>query len=386
MSDTPKINLTLEPAEVAVPVPAEVILTTGTEVAPVEESIPKELDDSTLTEEEKAMVATFSKQIDLTNTNQVLQYGASAQKNISAFSDTTLGKMKTQDMGKVGESLTSLVNQLKGFDIENEKPKGISGWFKKSGNKMSQMMTKYETVEKNIDHIVDVLQDHQIQLMKDIAMLDQMYEVNLTYFKELTMYILAGKKRLEEALAKELPALQEQAKQSGKPEDAHRANDFSALCNRFDKKLHDLELTRTISIQMAPQIRMIQNNDSQMVEKIQSSLVNTIPLWKNQMVLALGIAHGQEALQSQRAVTNMTNELLRKNAETLKQGTVETAKEAERAIVDIETLRYTNEQLISTLDEVLQIQEDGRQKRRQAEQEIRQIEEQLRGKLLEFRS
>ncbi len=336
-----------------------------------------------LTPEEQKMVDDFAQKIDVSNSNMVLQYGSAAQKKIAGFSESALNSVRTKDLGEVGDMITNLITELKGFDAVEEE-KGFMGFFKKTGNKLNIMKTRYEKAEVNVDKIGHMLEGHQIQLMKDVAMLDKMYELNLAYFKELSMYILAGKKKLEEVRATKLPELMDRAKATGLPEDAQRANDFATMCDRFEKKLHDLELTRMISIQMAPQIRLIQNNDSMMADKIQSSLVNTIPLWKSQMVLALGLAHSQQAMAAQREVTNMTNELLRKNAETLKMGTIETAKESERGIVDIETLKVTNQTLISTLDEVVRIQNEGREKRRVAEQELRVIEGELKQKLLDI--
>ena len=341
-------------------------------------------DESTLTEAEQKMVNDFAEKIQINNSNQTLQYGSSAQKKIADFSETALSNVRTKDMSEVGEMLTNVVVELKKFNVDEEE-KGLFSFFKRSGNKISTYKAKYSSAEANVNRICNVLEDHQVQLMKDIAMLDKMYEMNKVYFKELSMYILAGKKKLAEVEATELPAAQEKARQTGLPEDAQAANDLSAMCNRFEKKLHDLELTRTISIQMAPQIRLIQNNDTLMTEKIQSTLVNTIPLWKSQMVLALGVAHSQQAADAQKAVTDMTNELLRKNAETLKMSSIETAKQSERGIVDIETLKTTNESLIATLDEVMRIQQEGRQKRQEAEAELRRIEGDLKNKLLEMR-
>lgn len=341
-------------------------------------------DDSYLTEEEKKMVDEFVEKIDVTNSNSILQYGVGAQKKIADFSESALNNVKTKDLGEVGEMLSNVVCELKNFENTEEK-KGLLGIFKKTTEKISQMKAKYEKVEGNINKICNMLETHQIQLLKDIAMLDKMYEINKVYFKELSMYILAGKKKLSKLEKEELPALAERARISGLPEDAQATNDFVALCNRFEKKIHDLELTRMISLQMAPQIRLVQNNDSLMSEKIQSTIVNTIPLWKSQIVLALGVAHSNNAAKVQNEVTNMTNELLRKNAETLKMSTIETAKESERGIVDIETLKNTNESLISTLDEVLRIQTEGRQKRKAAEAELQNIEEQLKNKLLSLR-
>lgn len=342
-------------------------------------------DESSLTPEEKKMIDDFSAQIDLANTNLVLQFGSGAQKKIADFSETALANVRTKDLGEVGDVLSSVVTQLKSFDVDEEE-KGFFGFFKKNANKVTALRAKYEKAEGNINQISTVLENHQVQLMKDAAMLDKMYEMNKVYFKELSMYILAGKKKLADVQANELPALVEKASKTGLPEDAQAANDLANLCNRFEKKIHDLELTRMISIQMAPQIRLVQGNDTLMSEKIQSTLVNTIPLWKSQMVLALGVAHSQQAAAAQHAVTDMTNELLKKNAETLKMATIETAKESERGIVDIETLTHTNEMLISTLDEVLQIQQDGRTRRKDAEAELGRIETQLKQKLLEIRN
>lgn len=351
----------------------------------VEESKKKEIfDESYLTEDEKKMINEFVDKIDINNTNSILQYGVGAQKKIADFSETALNNVKTKDLGEVGEMLTNVVCELKNFESVEEK-KGFLGLFKKSAEKISQMKAKYEKVEGNINKICSALENHQIQLLKDIAMLDKMYEINKVYFKELSMYILAGKKKLSKLEKDELPKLAERARISGLPEDAQATNDFVALCNRFDKKIHDLELTRMISLQMAPQIRLVQNNDSLMSEKIQSTLVNTIPLWKSQIVLALGVAHSNNAAKVQNEVTNMTNELLRKNAETLRMSTIETAKESERGIVDIETLKNTNESLISTLDEVLRIQIEGREKRKAAEAELQEIEGKLKDRLLQMR-
>lgn len=349
-----------------------------------EDKQPEIMDDSNLTEEERKMVDEFVDKIDITNTNSILQYGVGAQKKIANFSENALNNIKTKELGEIGEMLSSVVGELKNFDGE-EKKKGFLSFFKKSANKLAHMRAKYDKVEGNINKICGTLEKHQVQLLKDIAMLDKMYEINKVYFKELSMYILAGKKKLNKLRNEELPILVERAKASGLPEDAQATNDFVALCNRFEKKIHDLELTRMISLQMAPQIRLVQNNDSLMTEKIQSTIVNTIPLWKSQMVLALGVAHSSNAAKVQREVTNMTNELLKKNAETLKMSTIETAKESERGIVDIDTLRKTNESLISTLDEVLRIQNEGREKRKEAEAELQNIEEQLKNKLLELR-
>ena len=365
--------LTLEPLEqtaLAEPAPAE--------VEPM-------LTEDTLTPEERKMVEDFAATIDVSNSNVILQYGAAAQKKIAGFSENALQNVRTKDLGEIGEMMTNLIGELRNMDDAEEKG-GFFGFFKKTSNKISTMRTKYDKASVNVDKICTVLEDHQIQLMKDVALLDEMYKLNLTYFKELSMYILAGKRKLEEVRTKELPPLVEKAQKTGLSEDAQAANDMAALCNRFEKKLHDLELTRMVSIQMAPQIRLIQSNDTVMTEKIQSTLVNTIPLWKSQMVLSLGLVHSQQAMEAQREVTNMTNELLKKNAEMLKTGTVETAKESERGVVDIETLKQTNETLISTLDEVLRIQDEGRQKRREAESELARIEGELKQKLLTVRS
>lgn len=337
-----------------------------------------------LSEEEKKMVEAFVEKIDLTNSNSVLQYGAGAQKKIADFSGVALNNVKSKDLGEVGDMLSSVVVQLKDFENGEEK-KGIFSFFKKQSQKIDNMKAKYGKVEDNINKICTSLEKHQIQLLKDIAMLDKMYEVNLAYLKELNMYILAGKKKLESSRNGELKRLSDLAISTGRTEDAQRANNFASLCDRFEKKIHDLELTKMVSIQMAPQIRLIQNNDSIMSEKIQSTIVNTIPLWKSQIVLALGVAHSTNAIKAQNEVTNMTNELLRKNAETLKMSSIETAKAAERGIVDIETLKTTNEALISTLDEVMTIQNQGREKRKEAEKELKGIEEQLKNKLLELR-
>ncbi len=340
-------------------------------------------DESTLTPEEKRMVNDFSNQIDLNKSNLILQYGAGAQKKIADFSESALNNVKTKDLGEVGEMLSSVVMELKSFDTEEEE-KGILGFFKKTSNKLTAMRTKYDKAEANVNKICKVLETHQIQLLKDIAMLDKMYDLNKTYFKELSMYVLAGKKKLAKVREEEVPVLMDKSTRSGLPEDAQAVNDLVAICNRFEKKIHDLELTRMISIQMAPQIRLVQGNDTLMAEKIQSTLVNTIPLWKGQMVLALGVTHSGQAARAQREVTDMTNELLKKNAATLKMATIESAKESERGIVDIETLRITNESLITTLDEVMRIQTEGHQKRKEAEVELNRIENELKNKLLEI--
>ena len=343
------------------------------------------LENTKLTEAEQKMVDDFSEKIDLNDSGIVLQYGSAAQKKIADFSDNALEGVRTKDLGEVGNMITDLVAELKGFNIEPEEKKGFFSIFKKAGSGIAKLKTKYDKAEVNVDRITDVLEDHQNQLLTDIVMLDKMYENNLSYFKELTMYILAGKKKLEQERATTLIELEEKAKTSGLAEDAQVANDFANLCDRFEKKLHDLEMTRTISIQMAPQIRLIQNGDTLMAEKIQSTINNTIPLWKNQMVLALGLAHSKAAVEAQREVSDLTNELLKKNAEALKTGTVAIAEESERSIVDIETVRYTNEQLISTLDEVLRIADEGRAKRLAAENEMIMIENELKTKLLDIR-
>lgn len=355
---------------------------TKEEVVEVKEEQVEELD--VLTPEEKKMVADFAAKIDLRSSNAILQYGAGAQKKIADFSESALENVKTKDLGEVGDMLAGVVTELKSFD-EEEEEKGIFGFLKKGGNKLANMKAKYDKAEVNVNRICDALEGHQIQLMKDIAMLDKMYELNTTYFKELSMYIAAGKKKLQDVATTELPELEAKAARSGLPEDAQAVNDLNALCNRFEKKIHDLELTRTISLQMAPQIRLVQSNDTVMSEKIQSTLVNTIPLWKSQMVLAIGVENSSRAAKAQREVTDMTNELLRKNAEKLKLATVETAKESERGIVDIETLKTTNESLISTLNEVMKIQQEGKEKRRTAEAELNRIENELKQKLLEIR-
>lgn len=343
------------------------------------------LENTKLTEAEQKMVDDFSEKIDLNDSGIVLQYGSTAQKKIADFSDNALEGVRTKDLGEVGNMIIDLVAELKGFNIEPEEKKGFFSIFKKAGSGIAKLKTKYDKAEVNVDRITGVLEDHQNQLLTDIVMLDKMYENNLSYFKELTMYILAGKKKLEQERATTLIELEEKAKTSGLAEDAQAANDFANLCDRLEKKLHDLEMTRTISIQMAPQIRLIQNGDTLMAEKIQSTINNTIPLWKNQMVLALGLAHSKAAVEAQREASDLTNELLKKNAEALKTGTVAIAEESERSIVDIETVRYTNEQLISTLDEVLRIADEGRAKRLAAENEMIMIENELKTKLLDIR-
>ena len=367
-------SLTLTPEAPATPAAPEV----KKEVEPVV------LDESMLTEQERAAVNEFSKKIDVRDTNQVLQYGAAAQKSVASFSESALANVRGKDMGEIGEDLSRLVVELKGFGAPEEK-KGLAGLFKKTGNRIEAMKAQYSKVESNVDKIAQNLENHQITLLKDVAMFDQMYELNLKYYKELTMYILAGKKRLADVRSGELEELRKKAEASGLAEDAQAYNDLVSMCDRFEKKLHDLELTRMVSIQMGPQTRLLQNNDTLMIEKIQSSLVNTIPLWKSQMVLALGMEHSRQATAAQNAVTEMTNELLKKNADTLKMGTIATAKEAERSVVDIETLQHTNQQLISTLDEVARIQKEGAAKRKEAEAELGRIEGELKQKLMELR-
>lgn len=353
------------------------------EIAEVVEETKEEELKVVLSPEEQKQVDEFAALIDLTNSQAIMQYGAGPQKKIADFSETALGNVRTKDMGEIGQLLTDVVSELKSLEAGGEE-KGFLGIFKKSGNKLATMKAKYDKAEINVNKISKVMEEHQITLLKDVAMLDKMYELNLNYFKELSMYIMAGKQKLEHAQKVELPELLAVAEQSGLPEDTQKAKDFAAMCNRFEKKVHDLELTRMISLQMAPQIRLIQENDTAMSEKIQSTLVNTIPLWKSQMVIAIGLNHSTEAAKAQREVSDMTNALLKKNAETLKVATIETAKESERGIVDIETLKETNQQLISTLDEVMKIQSEGREKRRLAEAELQNIEGEMRQKLLEI--
>ncbi|MBR6350508.1 MAG: toxic anion resistance protein, partial [Lachnospiraceae bacterium] len=328
----------------------------------------------------------FAEKIDLENTSIVLNYGAASQKKIADFSDNALKGVKSKDLGEVGTAIADLVTELKGFSLDEPEKKGIAGWFKKKVNSIVALKERYDTAEANVNKITGVLEGHQNQLTTDVVMLDKMYDSNLVYFKELTMYIIAGKKKLEKERSTKLVELKKKAEESGLAEDAQAANDYAALCDRFEKKLHDLELTRTVSMQMAPQIRLIQNSDSLMVEKIQSTISNTIPLWKNQMVLALGMAHSEEAMNAQKEVNQLTNDLLRKNAETLKQGSIEIAEESEKGLIDIETVKYANEQLITSLDEVVRIQEEGREKRRLAENELAQIEATLKQKLLDIRT
>lgn len=357
----------------------EIVVEEKAEISAVE----KEMETLQLTDAEKKMVADFSSKIDLRNTNLVLQYGAGAQKKIADFSETALDSVRTKDLGEVGQLLSGVVAELKCFDEEEQK--GFLGIFKKASNNIESMKAKYGKAEANVNTMVEVLEGHQIQLMKDTAMLDKMYEINKNYFKELNMYILAGKDKIEQAKTKEIPALMEKARMSGLPEDAQEVNDMKAMVDRFEKKIHDLELTKTISLQMAPQIRLIQSNDTVMAEKIQSTLVNTIPLWKSQMVLALGMNRSVEASKAQQAVNDVTNELLKKNAEILHMSTIETAKAAEKSIVDINTLTQTNQLLIQTLDEVMQIQAEGKEKRKLAEAELNRIENDLKNRLLEMR-
>ena len=388
---TPELTLTPDTAAAAAQAPAAPELTlepsapdtaAQTAAQAARDANAVKLDESMLSEAEKKMVDDFSQKIDISDSNMVMQYGAAAQKNIAAFSESALTSVKTKDLGEVGDALSSLVVELKNFGQPEKK--GIAGLFQKKRNELEALKASYSKAETNVEKIVRMLENHQVVLMKDIAMFDQMYELNTKYYKELTMYILAGKKRLESLRANELEQLRKKAEETGAQEDAQAYNDYMNLCNRFEKKLHDLELTRMISIQMGPQTRLLQNNDTQMLEKIQSSLVNTIPLWKSQMVLALGLEHGRQATAAQTAVTNMTNDLLKKNADMLKMGTIETAKEAERSVVSIETLQHTNQQLISTLDEVMKIQTEGAQKRKEAEAELGRIEGELKQKLLEL--
>jgi len=374
-NEIPSLELTFDPA----PEPP----TAQTTIPPQEVSAPRTAPEPQLTPAEQKMVADFAAKIDLTNSNQILQYGVGAQKKMAGFSESALENVRTKDLGEVGQMLSGVVAELKSFDV-SEDEKGFFARFKRGGNKIIALKARYAKADTTIDQICDALEAHQVQLLKDISVLDKMYELNKTYFKELSMYLLAGKKKLEQVQSDDLPALQQKARASGLPEDAQAANDLSNMCGRFEKKLHDLDLTRAVSIQMAPQLRLIQNNDLIMSEKIQSTIVNTIPLWKSQMVLALGVEHSTQAAKAQREVTDMTNALLSKNADTLKMTTIETQRESERGIVDIETLKHTNETLISTLDEVMQIQKDGREKRVQAEQELRKLETDLKDKLLQL--
>ncbi len=376
-------TLTLDPVTDAIETKPETAIQESPTFPADAPAVPS-FDEQSLTEAERKVVDEFAEKIELSNSGVILQYGSAAQKKIADFSEQTLNSVRTKDLGEVGEMLSSVVTELKNFDVAEEE-KGFLSIFKRTSNKITSMRAKYDKAEANIDKITTALEAHQVTLLKDIALLDQMYQLNQTYFKELSMYILAGKKKLAQVRDTELVQLMDKAKATGLPEDAQAANDLSGMCNRFEKKLHDLELTRMVSIQMGPQIRLVQGSDTLMTEKIQSSLVNTIPLWKSQMVLALGVNHSQQAAEAQRQVTDMTNALLKKNADTLKMATVATAKESERGIVDMETLRHTNESLISTLDEVLRIQDEGRQNRRAAEQELRKIEDELKTKLLDIR-
>ena len=355
-------------------------------VEEAKKATPVTVEDTPLSPEEQKMVQDFAEKIDLTNSQMILQYGAASQKKLSDFSDSALSRVRTKDMGETGELITQLIGELKGFDATAENQKGFLGFFKKKSNELEALKVKYDKADVNVERIKAQLEDHQVTLMKDIAMLDKMYQLNLVYFKELSMYILAGKKKLAEVRANELQQAMDKAKTSGLPEDAQAARDLADQCERFEKKLYDLELTRNISLQMGPQIRLLQNNNTMMAEKIQSTIVNTIPLWKNQMVLALGLAHTQKAMQAERAVTDMTNDLLKKNAEALKMGTIETARESQRGVVDIETLQQTNKSLIETLDELNKIQNEGRAKRVAAEQELTRIEDELKTKMMEIRS
>ena len=375
---TPTLTFDVAPETKEAPAPAA-----SSELA--EQAADPAFSENNLTPEELQMVNEFSQKIDLHNSQAILQYGVATQKKMADFSEAALNNVRTKDLGEVGNMLSSLVIDLKSFDV-TEQDKGFKGLFKKSSNKITSMKAKYDKAEVNVNNVCTALENHQVTLMKDIALLDKMYAVNLTYFKELSMYILAGKKKLEEVRNGELAAAVAKANASNLPEDAQAAKDLQSMCDRFEKKIHDLELTRMISIQTAPQIRMVQNNDTLMAEKIQSTIVNTIPLWKSQMVLALGIEHSAQAAKAQREVTDMTNELLRKNADILKTATIDTAKESERGIVDLETLKHTNESLISTFDEVLKIQTEGREKRRNAEAEMQRMEDELKKKLLEIRN
>ena len=353
------------------------------ETVVVEAAKPESTPQIKLSPEEERLVEEFSSKIDISNSQAVLTYGVGSQKKIAEFSENALERVKTKDLGEIGDMLAGVVGEIRSLEIDEE-DKGFFGFFKKSGNKLANIKAKYDKVEVNVNNISKALEDHQVTLMKDVLMLDKMYELNMNYYKELSMYIMAGKKRLERANNVELPELIKKADESGLPEDTQKAKDFSQMINRFEKKIHDLELTKTVSLQMAPQIRLIQNNDSMMSDKIQSTIVNTIPLWKNQMVIAIGLKHSTDAAKAQKAVSDMTNELLKKNAESLKAATIETAKESERGIIDIETLKSTNKTLISTFDEVIKIQDEGRKKRKEAEAELRNIENEMRTKLLEI--
>ena len=389
MADNNIPELTLEPTATAAAMPELTLDGVPTPATPAveptkEEVQPVQLDEDLLTDEEKKAVEDFSKKIDITDSNLVLNYGAAAQKSVASFSENALASVRNKDLGEVGDTLSKLVLEVKGFGKEEKK--GLAGIFQKQKDKLALMKEQYSKAESSVERITKELENHQVTLLKDIAMFDQMYELNLKYYKELTMYIIAGKKRLEEIRTGELEELRQKAEKSGLAEDAQAYNDMAQLCNRFEKKIHDLELTRMVSLQMGPQTRLLQNNDTLMVEKIQSSLVNTIPLWKSQMVLALGMEHSKQATAAQNAVTEATNDLLKKNADMLKMGTIATAKEAERSVIDIETLQHTNEQLISTLDEVINIQREGAAKRKAAEAELGKIEGELKQKLMELRS
>ncbi len=381
LQQTPQLTLTPSLSDEPTPAPLVAQPVDSTAIAPGTEAA-AQLDDSMLTDEERRMVDSFAEQINVRDSTAILQYGAGAQKKMADFSESALQSVRTKDLGEVGGLLTDVVTELRSFDATEEK--GLFGFFKKGANKIETMRARYDKAEANVEKITDALKAHQMTLMKDAAMLDQMYELNLTYFKELTMYLLAGRKKLADVRAGELAELIARANETGRAEDAQAAQDFESMCNRFEKKLSDLDLTRTIAMQTAPQIRLVQNNEIVLVEKIQTTIVNTIPLWKSQMVLALGIANSEEAVRAQNAVTNMTNDLLKKNAEMLHTSTVEVARESERGIVDIETLKNTNETLIKTFDEVMQIQAEGRQKRAEAEAEMRRMEADLKQKLLEI--
>ncbi|MBR3128484.1 MAG: toxic anion resistance protein [Solobacterium sp.] len=378
------IELVLSPEEVEKQQQAALADMEAEQAKIAEQTVKDQYDDKSLSEAERKTVNDFSEKIDIMESNVILQYGSAAQKKVTDFSDNALKNVRTKDLGEIGGLLSNLVTELKGFNANEEEKKGIFGLFKKGTDKAAAFMARYDKAEANVDKIAALLEEHQITLLKDIALLDQLYERNAQNTKELTMYIIAGRKKLAQVRNEEVPKLIEKARQSGLPEDTQAANDLAQACDRFEKKLYDLELTRQVSIQMAPQIRLIQNNDTLMTEKIQSTLVNTIPLWKNQIVLALGINHSKEAMEAEREVSNMTNELLKKNAETLHQATVEVAKESERGIVDIETLQHTNEELIATLDEVLAIQQEGHEKRQAAEAELARIESELHTKMLEI--
>jgi len=353
------------------------------EVVEIKEEKKNETPEVKLSPEEEKMVDEFASKIDISNSQAILAYGVGSQKKIADFSENALERVKTKDLGEIGDMLAGVVGEIRSLETEEDE-KGLFGFFKKTSNKLANLKAKYDKVETNVNNIAKALEDHQVTLMKDVLMLDKMYELNMNYYKELSMYILAGKKRLERANNVELPELIKKADESGLPEDTQKAKDFSQMINRFEKKIYDLELTKTVSLQMAPQIRLIQNNDSMMSDKIQSTIVNTIPLWKNQMVIAIGLKHSNDAAKAQKAVSDMTNELLKRNADALKTATIETAKESERGIIDIETLKNTNKTLISTFDEVIKIQDEGRQKRKEAEAELKNIENEMRTKLLEI--